>query len=170
MKQLTFAFTLFFMLSISVYANYSQSIVDKEMDYYMSDKEPGSIIIKTDERKLYYILGYDLAYVFPIAVGTRENQFFGEFPISRKAKWPQWRPTPNILEENPSLPDVVEGGKRNPLGARAIYLGNSPFRIHGTNNPRSIGKAASHGCIRMYNDDVKLLYQLISRGDMVYVE
>ncbi len=168
MKKICY-FSLLFLVQINLFANgtYKQ---EREIIYFESYKEPGSILIKTDERALYYILGTDLAYKYPIAVGKNHHQFFGIYPISRKVKWPAWRPTKNIRRENPRLPAVVKGGIRNPLGARALYLGNSPFRIHGTNNPNSIGKAASHGCIRMHNTDVKELYQMVDYGAMVYVE
>ncbi len=161
--------SLLFLMQINLFANgtYQQ---EREIVYFESYKEPGSILIKTDEKALYYILGTDLAYKYPIAVGKRRHQFFGTYPVSRKVKWPSWRPTKNIRRENPRLPSVVKGGTRNPLGARALYLGSSPFRIHGTNNPSSIGKAASHGCIRMHNADVKELYQMVDYGAMVYVE
>jgi len=144
---------------------------DRKIIYFPTDKEAGSIVIKTYEKKLYYILGDDLAYEFPIAVGKKaKDRFYGIFPVLKKVKWPSWRPTPNMIEENPSLPEVVYGGKHNPLGARALYLGDSPYRIHGTNNPNSIGKAASHGCIRMFNEDVKQLFEIVNIMDTVYVE
>ena len=144
---------------------------DREIVYFPTDKEAGSIVIRTEEKKLYYILGADLAYKFPIAVGKKpKDRFYGIFPITKKTKWPSWRPTESMFEKDPSLPEVVYGGKHNPLGARALYLGDSPYRIHGTNNPNSIGKAASHGCIRMFNEDVKQLFQIVNIMDTVYVE
>ncbi len=153
------------------YSDYYSDYLDNKIVNFPNDKEPGSIVIKTHQRRLYYILDDQTAYQFPIAVGKRpKDRFYGVFEISAKAKWPNWRPTPSMLEKDPSLPEVVKGGRRNPLGARAIYLGDSPFRIHGTNNPRSIGKFASHGCIRMYNRDVKELYKLVHRWDRVYVQ
>ena len=145
--------------------------LDRDMVYFPSDKNPGSIVIRTDEKRLYYILGDDLAYSFPIAVGKKEkDRFYGAFLITRKVKWPSWRPTSKMLEKEPFLPTVVPGGKRNPLGARALYLGSTAYRIHGTNNPHSIGKAASHGCIRMYNRDIKTLYNIVNLWETVYVE
>jgi len=161
---LTFVFTLFVRHET---LNASQT----EMVYFPTTKQAGSIVIMTADKKLYYLLGDDMAYEFPIAVGKKaKDRFYGAYPISRKAKWPSWRPTKSMLDKEPNLPAVVKGGRRNPLGARALYLGNSPFRIHGTNNPRSIGKAASHGCIRMHNEDVKKLYNLVGLWDMVYVK
>jgi len=168
MKRILSIFGLFLVLSVSLKA---YDIFEKELIYFPSDKEVGSIVIKTNEKKLYYLAEVDLAYEFSIAVGKhKKDRFYGTFPISRKAKWPEWRPTESMLEKEPNLPEVVKGGKRNPLGARALYLGDSAFRIHGTNNPRSIGKAASHGCIRMHNEDVKELYKLVYIGNNVYVE
>jgi len=160
--SLIFSFTLLF-------AN-SYNLDDKIVEFE-NDKEAGSIVIKTHDRKLYYILDNWTAYEFPIAVGKRpKDRFYGIFQISAKAKWPSWRPTPSMLEKDPFLPEVVKGGRSNPLGARALYLGESAYRIHGTNNPRSIGRFASHGCIRMYNKDVKELYNLVDRYSLVYVE
>ncbi len=166
-----FSMVILLCLVLNVNAQVYDWGVDREVIYYPTDKEIGSIVVDQSQRRLYYILGDDMAYEFPIAVAKkRKDRFYGRYPITRKAKWPEWRPTERILEENPRLPRVVKGGKRNPLGARALYLGDSPFRIHGTNNPRSIGHAASHGCIRMYNKDVKELYQLVSINDRVYVK
>ena len=162
--------TLLFCLSLFAIQPLLAEYLDRELIYFPTDKDAGSIVIITDEKKLYYILDEELAYEFPIAVGKKaKDRFYGTFPISRKAKWPAWRPTKNMIEEDPTLPEVVKGGKHNPLGARALYLGDSIFRIHGTNNPSSIGKAASKGCIRMYNEDVKELYKLVDVWNMVYV-
>ncbi len=165
-------FILITMLLTSVlYAKVIDPGLDREMVYFPCDKNPGSIVIKTDEKKLYYILGDDLAYSFPIAVGKKpKDRFHGAFLITRKVKWPSWTPTPKMLEKEPFLPSFVPGGKHNPLGARALYLGSTSYRIHGTNNPRSIGKAVSHGCIRMYNKDIKTLYDIVDMWDTVYVE
>jgi lipoprotein-anchoring transpeptidase ErfK/SrfK len=152
-----------------LFAN-SYSLDDKVVEFE-NNKEPGSIVIKTHARRLYYILDSWTAYEFPIAVGKKpKDRFYGVFEISAKAKWPSWRPTPSMLEKDPNLPEVVKGGRSNPLGARALYLGDSPYRIHGTNNPRSIGRFASHGCIRMYNRDVKQLYNLVDKYSRVYVQ
>jgi lipoprotein-anchoring transpeptidase ErfK/SrfK len=138
--------------------------------HYNTEKDPGTVFINTQEKKLYFLVDYQLAYVYPIAVGKKKHQFFGKYTISKKVKWPAWYPTTETLREKPWLPDVVEGGRNNPLGARAMYLGDSLYRIHGTNNPNSIGKEASRGCIRMYNDDAIELYSLINTGAEVYVQ
>jgi lipoprotein-anchoring transpeptidase ErfK/SrfK len=141
-----------------------------EIVFYDTNKEAGSIIVNTSEKRLYYLVDYQLAYVYPIAVGKKRYQFFGNYTISAKAKWPTWRPTESILADKPWLPTVVEGGTNNPLGARALYLGDSSYRIHGTNNPSSIGKEASRGCIRMYNEDVIDLYSMVQTGVKVYIQ
>ena len=106
---------------------------------------------------------------YKIAVGKKWYPYKKKYKITNKKKWPDWRPTKTILKENPFLPEVVKGGKQNPLGARAIYLGWSKYRIHGTNKPWSIGKAVSHGCFRMKNKDVMDLYSRVKKGDTVYI-
>lgn len=132
-------------------------------------KKKDYIIIKTHERKLYHYLDDKLNKIYNIAVGKKESQHFGTYWVSKKKKWPDWIPTKNIKEEFPNLPDVVKGGKYNPLGARALYLGRSAYRIHGTNKPKSIGTAASHGCFRMHNKDVITLYNKTRVGTKVYI-
>ncbi len=170
MKKIIRLFIVISIINMYIFAASIDFDLEREIVYFPTDKEPGSIVIITQDKRLYYVLGDDMAYEFPIAVGKhKKDRFYGAYPISRKAKWPSWRPTPNMLEKNPNLPKVVKGGKHNPLGARALYLGESLYRIHGTNNPRSIGKAASHGCIRMYNRDVKVLYNMVETWSMVYV-
>jgi len=132
-------------------------------------KKKDYIIIKTHERKLYHYLDDKLNKVYSIAVGKEESQHFGTYWVSKKKKWPDWIPTKNIKEEFPNLPNIVKGGKRNPLGARALYLGHSAYRIHGTNRPSSIGTAASHGCFRMHNRDIITLYNRVRVGTKVYI-
>jgi len=171
MKKIISILSLALFFNLTAQASFYDLGLEREMVYFPTNKDPGSIVIMTGDKKLYYVLGDDLAYEFPVAVGKKaKDRFYGTFPISRKAKWPSWRPTQSMMEKNPALPEVVYGGKGNPLGARALYLGDSPFRIHGTNKPSSIGKAASHGCIRMYNKDVKALYKIVSVWDTVYVK
>jgi lipoprotein-anchoring transpeptidase ErfK/SrfK len=128
------------------------------------------IVIKTAKRRLYHYKNGRLNRVYKIAVGKRKHQHFGTYRISRKKRWPDWIPTKNIKKEFPKLPNIVKGGKNNPLGARALYLGHSSYRIHGTNKPNSIGKAASHGCFRMRNRDVIALYNKTVIGTKVYVK
>ncbi len=128
------------------------------------------IVIRTGERKLYYTLGDGTAIQYPIAVGKVGMQRFGTTRVVSKRVNPDWRPTPRMRRENPSLPDVVKGGPNNPLGVRALYLSWDLYRIHGTNAPGSIGSAASSGCYRMYNSDVIKLYNRTQNGTKVIVE
>ncbi|MFV0322692.1 MAG: L,D-transpeptidase [Alphaproteobacteria bacterium] len=128
------------------------------------------IVIRTAERKLYYTLGHGKAIQYPIAVGRDGMQRYGTTRVSYKRVNPEWRPTPRMRREDPKLPEVVPGGPGNPLGVRAMYLGWDLYRIHGTNNPSSIGKAASSGCYRMYNSDVVKLYDRVKSGTKVVVE
>lgn len=130
----------------------------------------GVIVIKTNERKLYYTLGQGYAYEYPIAVGRTGMQRFGTTKVVGKKTNPDWYPTARMRREDPKLPERVPGGPSNPLGVRALYLGWNLYRIHGTNNPSSIGKAVSSGCYRMYNSDVIKLYNRVRVGTKVIVE
>jgi lipoprotein-anchoring transpeptidase ErfK/SrfK len=129
----------------------------------------GTIIVKTSERQLYYILGNGMALRYDVAVGKEGMQWAGETFVQSKTRNPGWTPTPRMRHENPMLPAYVGPGPRNPLGIRAIYLGWSDYRIHGTNAPGSIGQAASSGCIRMRNSDVADLFERVHIGAPVYV-
>ncbi|RFC65413.1 L,D-transpeptidase [Fulvimarina endophytica] len=131
--------------------------------------DPGTIIVKTAERKLYLMTAPGKAYVYDVAVGKPSEQWFGKSWVSRKRRAPTWVPTPSMREKNPKLPQSVGPGPKNPLGERAINLGWGTYRIHGTNNPRSIGSAASAGCFRMRNEDVKDLFERVHVGAEVRV-
>ena len=128
------------------------------------------IVIRTSKRILEFYKNGRWYKNYKIAVGKAGWRVYGTFKIRKKVKWPNWIPTKRIREENPRLPSIVYGGPKNPLGARALYLGYSKVRIHGTNNPKSIGKAVSHGCFRMRNKDVKELYRLVKIGTPVYIK
>ena len=136
--------------------------------------EPGTILIKTAERKLYYIEPNHRAISWRVAVGREGFSWHGTNSISRKAEWPDWRPPPEMLQREAAsghiIPEFVKGGPGNPLGSRALYLGDSAYRIHGTDKPWSIGQASSSGCIRMMNADIEELYQLTKIGTRVVVE
>ena len=136
---------------------------------FASDKKPGSIIIDTHENKLYYILGMDRAAMYRIASAKPGFEWAGTNKVSNKVEWPDWRPPVEMQARRPELPTFMAGGPKNPLGARAIYLGATIYRIHGTNEPKSIGHDASSGCIRMLNDDVTELYQFVKVGTEVTV-
>jgi lipoprotein-anchoring transpeptidase ErfK/SrfK len=135
--------------------------------------KPGSIIVKTPERALYYVLPGGEAYRYRVGVGREGFQWSGNSRIVSKQEWPEWRPPEEMIqreaEKGHFLPDVMEGGPDNPLGARAMYIGGTLFRIHGTNDAASIGGAVSSGCIRMMNADVIDLYDRVRIGARVYV-
>ena len=129
----------------------------------------GTIVIDTAGRRLYYVLSSSSAYRYPIAVGREGFTWTGTQKISRKVEWPDWNPPAEMLERRPELPEHMAGGIRNPLGAVAMYLGNSLYRIHGTNDAKSIGTAASSGCIRMTNGNAVHLANLAGVGTTVHV-
>ena len=134
---------------------------------------PGSIIVKTPERALYLVTGPGEARRYSVGVGREGFQWSGTSSIVSKAEWPTWRPPQAMIEREAAkgndLPAEMEGGPTNPLGARALYIGGSIYRIHGTNAPGSIGGAVSSGCIRMMNSDVIDLYERVKIGAKVYV-
>jgi lipoprotein-anchoring transpeptidase ErfK/SrfK len=136
---------------------------------YATKEKPGTIIIDTGKRYLYLVLGDGKAVRYGVGVGREGFTWKGEQRISRKAEWPDWRPPQEMRERQPELPEFVEGGPGNPLGARAMYLGNTVYRIHGTLYPDTIGRAASSGCIRLTNDDVTDLYKRVKIGTKVIV-
>jgi len=129
----------------------------------------GSIVIDTAGRKLYYTLSDSSAYVYPIAVGKQGFAWSGVERVSRIVDWPDWIPPKEMRARKPGLPVRMAGGLRNPLGAKAIYLGNTLYRIHGTNDADSIGSAASSGCFRMHNGHVVHLAEHVGPGTIVYV-
>jgi lipoprotein-anchoring transpeptidase ErfK/SrfK len=131
--------------------------------------QPGSVIIRTKTNKLYYVLGSGFAIQYRVATAKKGFEWKGQHRVSSKAKWPDWRPPTEMRERKHELPEFMAGGPENPLGARALYLGSSIYRIHGTNEPKSIGKAASSGCIRMLNDDVTELFAHVKLGAVVEV-
>jgi lipoprotein-anchoring transpeptidase ErfK/SrfK len=140
---------------------------------YRTDYPPGSIIIDTSERYLYFITGPGTALRYGVAVGREGKEWEGSMKVTKKREWPDWRPTRGMRmaakAKGKPLPKVVPGGPNNPLGARAIYLGRSQYRIHGTTAPQSIGKAASSGCIRMLNEHVIDLYDRVELRARVVV-
>jgi lipoprotein-anchoring transpeptidase ErfK/SrfK len=137
--------------------------------YLSQNEQPGTIIVDTGGRMLYYVLPGKQAYAYPISVGRDGFTWTGTERISRIAAWPTWTPPPEMRQRQPGLPITVSGGIINPLGAKALYLGNTIYRIHGTNNERSIGRASSSGCFRMLNEHVTHLSTLIQIGTVVRV-
>jgi lipoprotein-anchoring transpeptidase ErfK/SrfK len=130
---------------------------------------PGTIIIDTGNTALYYVLGQGRAIRYGVGVGRDGFTWSGVQSISRKAEWPDWYPPAEMVARQPYLPRFVAGGPGNPLGARAMYLGTSQYRIHGTNDPSTIGKFVSSGCIRMTNEDVTDLFSRVNVGTRVVV-
>jgi len=130
---------------------------------------PGSVVIDTGGRKLYYVMSPTSAFAYPIGVGRQGFTWTGTEKVSRIADWPDWYPPADMRQRKPGLPERMLGGIRNPLGVKAIYLGNTLYRIHGTNDPKSIGKAESSGCIRMMNENVLHLASLVRIGTPVTV-
>lgn len=130
---------------------------------------PGEIVISTKFRRLYFVLGDGRAIEYGVGVGRRGFTWSGVKRVSRKSEWPGWTPPAQMLRRRPDLPRHMKGGINNPLGARAIYLGSSLYRIHGSNEPETIGAAVSSGCIRMTNEDVIDLYNRVHVGTKVTV-
>ena len=129
----------------------------------------GSVVVNTSTRRLYYITQPGQAIQYGIGVGREGFQWSGVKVVSAKKEWPSWVPPAQMLKRRPDLPRYMPGGIDNPLGARAMYLGSSLYRIHGSNEPETIGQAVSSGCIRMTNDDVVDLYNRVKVGATVYV-
>jgi lipoprotein-anchoring transpeptidase ErfK/SrfK len=142
----------------------------KQMVYYRTNEPPGTIIIATAERHLYLVQGNGRALRYGIGVGRDGFQWQGLLNITRKAEWPDWTPPPEMIARQPYLPRFMAGGPGNPLGARAMYLGTTVYRIHGTNQPWTIGTAISSGCFRLVNADVIDLYDRVPVGTKVIVK
>jgi lipoprotein-anchoring transpeptidase ErfK/SrfK len=136
---------------------------------FASRAAPGTIIIDTRHTYLYFVLGGGKAMRYGIGVGRKGFTWSGVSSVVRKAEWPDWYPPPEMIQRQPYLPRMMAGGPGNPLGARAMYIGGTEYRIHGTNNPASIGKHMSSGCIRMTNDNAVDLYNRVKVGAKVIV-
>lgn len=146
------------------YTPIPRTIVDYDTRY-----SAGTIVIDTEERRLYLVMEDGKALRYGVGVGRPGFQWAGTHRVSRKAEWPGWTPPPAMRRRQPGLPAFMPGGPNNPLGARALYLGSSLYRIHGSNEPWSIGQAVSSGCIRMTNEDVMDLYNRVRVGSRVVV-
>ncbi|GAB4348897.1 MAG: hypothetical protein Kow0026_03850 [Oricola sp.] len=159
---------------------------NRRTSYRMSNKSPirrkvvrfdgyavGTIVIDTSDRRLYHVIKPGKAMAYGVGVGREGFTWTGKNRISRKAEWPGWTPPPQMIARERAkgriLPAYMEGGPNNPLGARAMYIGSTLYRIHGTNQPWTIGQAMSSGCIRMANDDVVHLYNQVKVGTPVVV-
>jgi len=141
----------------------------REVVSFGENEAPGTIIISTKQRRLYYVLGGGKAIRYAIAVGKEGYSWSGTSTVSSKREWPDWNPPAEMRARRPDLPVHMAGGPNNPLGARALYLGDTLYRIHGTNEPWYMGTARSSGCIRMTNDDVIDLYNRTKIGATVIV-
>ena len=137
--------------------------------FFRSSEPPGTIVVHTSERFLYVVQPNGRALRYGIGVGRDGFQWQGLLKITRKQEWPDWIPPAEMIERQPYLPRWMAGGPGNPLGARALYLGNTVYRIHGTNQPQTIGSAVSSGCFRLVNGDVIDLYERIPVGTKVIV-
>jgi lipoprotein-anchoring transpeptidase ErfK/SrfK len=141
----------------------------RQMVFFRTNEPPGTIVVQTSERYLYLVQGNGRALRYGIGVGREGFQWQGLLKIARKAEWPDWVPPPEMIERQPYLPRFMAGGPGNPLGARAMYLGSTIYRIHGTNRPDTIGTAISSGCFRLVNSDVADLYDRVPVGTKVVV-
>jgi lipoprotein-anchoring transpeptidase ErfK/SrfK len=141
----------------------------RQIVHYVTAEAPGTIVIDTPNTSLYFVLGGGKAIRYGIGVGREGFTWSGVKTIERKSEWPDWMPPTEMLRRQPYLPRFMAGGAGNPLGARAMYLSGTVYRIHGTNSPDTIGKRVSSGCIRMLNDDVIDLYGRTQVGTKVVV-
>ena len=149
---------------------FRQQAIPREVVGYSGGEKPGTVVVSTGQRRLYYVLGGGRAIRYGVGVGRQGFSWSGTKTVSMKREWPSWRPPAAMLKRRPDLPRYMSGGQENPLGARAIYLGSSLYRIHGSNEPETIGAAVSSGCIRMTNRDVVDLYDRVRPGTKVVVK
>ncbi|NMA99573.1 MAG: L,D-transpeptidase [Phyllobacteriaceae bacterium] len=145
------------------------SPIKKQVVDYQTNYKPGTIVVETGERRLYLVLEGGKAMKYGIGVGRDGFTFRGTHRITRKAEWPSWTPPAAMRKRVPDLPAFMPGGPDNPMGARALYIGSTLYRVHGTSEPWSIGQAVSSGCIRLTNDDVIDLYDRVQVGAMIVV-
>lgn len=143
--------------------------IPREIVDYPTKQRPGTIVIDSTERRLYFVMPDGKAMRYGVGVGRPGFDWAGTQTISRKQEWPTWTPPAQMLKRRPDLPRFMPGGPDNPMGARALYLGSTLYRIHGSNEPETIGQAVSSGCIRMLNDDVIDLYERAKVGTRVVV-
>jgi lipoprotein-anchoring transpeptidase ErfK/SrfK len=141
----------------------------KQLVHYPTKEHAGTIIIDTARTYLYLVMGDGTAIRYGIGVGREGFTWAGREKISRMAEWPDWYPPAEMIDRQPYLPRFMAGGPGNPLGARALYLGKTLYRIHGTNQPSTIGKFVSSGCIRLTNEDIEDLFQRVTVGSPVVV-
>ncbi len=143
--------------------------IPREVVDYPTKHKPGTIVINSTERRLYFVMPDGKAMRYGVGVGRPGFDWAGSQTITRKQEWPTWTPPAQMLKRRPDLPRFMPGGPDNPMGARALYLGSTLYRIHGSNEPETIGQAVSSGCIRMLNEDVIDLYERTRVGTRVVV-
>ena len=141
----------------------------RQVVFYRTNAAPGTIVVSTAEKYLYLVLGNSRAIRYGIGVGRQGFQWSGMVTITRKTAWPDWTPPPEMIERQPYLPRFMAGGPGNPMGARALYLGATVYRIHGTNQPETIGQTISSGCFRLANGDIVDLFDRTPIGTKVIV-
>lgn len=146
------------------------AVYQRQPVFYRTTEAPGTIIVDTADRFLYLVEGNDRAIRYGVGVGKTGFQWSGIHRVTRKAQWPDWRPPPEMIKRQPYLPRFMAGGPGNPLGARALYIGETEYRIHGTNQPQTIGHAVSSGCIRLANPDIVELYDHVPVGTKIVVQ
>jgi lipoprotein-anchoring transpeptidase ErfK/SrfK len=152
-------------VTLAVPAQAAPSVVGFHGDY-----APGTIVVKTGERKLYLVLEQGQAVRYPVGVGKPGKQWAGTTKIDGKYRQPAWAPPADVKHDNPSIPDVIAGGSpANPMGVAAMTLAGGEYAIHGTNRPNSVGGYVSYGCVRMYNEDISDLFNRVSVGTQVVV-
>src|SRR3954471_11688178 len=157
-------------LAATVLASATGAASAREMVAFDAAVQPGTILIRTGERRLYLVLGNGTAVRYPVAVGRPGKQWFGQRAIDGKYVQPAWAPPAEVKRDNPRLPDVIAGGSpHNPMGVAAMTLSGGEYAIHGTNVPGSVGGFVSYGCIRMYNADITDLFDRVSLGATVVV-
>jgi lipoprotein-anchoring transpeptidase ErfK/SrfK len=147
----------------------SYKAIPREIVAYETKFKPGTIVIETGERRLYFVLPDGEAIRYGIGVGRDGFTWTGQHKITRKAEWPDWVPPPEMRKRVPDLPARMDGGPTNPLGARALYIGSTLYRVHGTSEPWTIGHAVSSGCIRLTNEDIIDLYDRAKVGALIVV-
>jgi len=143
---------------------------ERQIVYFRTTEKPGTIVVHTADRYLYLVQPDNRAIRYGIGVGRDGFQWAGEKSIVRKQEWPDWRPPPEMIQRQPYLPRFMAGGPGNPMGARALYIGGTVYRIHGTNQPQTIGHAVSSGCFRLVNGDVIDLYGRVKVGTRIVVK
>ncbi|MCJ2111682.1 L,D-transpeptidase [Methylobacterium sp. E-025] len=143
--------------------------IQREIVAFNGNYAPGTVVVSTTERRLYFVMPNGEAIRYGVGVGRPGFTWSGTKTVTAKKEWPSWTPPAAMIARRPDLPRYMAGGIENPLGARAMYIGNTEYRIHGSNEPDTIGQAVSSGCIRMTNDDVTDLYERVKVGAKVVV-